>query len=345
MKKKVLLAILCGSLAMGAFTACGSETEPSAEETAENSENAENAAAESEANETESPEAEADDAYEAGRVSLYGLDGQKMDLEAAYAHFEKALELGKTEANFYLGVLCDWEPYPKKDYGQAKAYYEAAGENPYAQIALGFLYLNGMGIERDEEKAQELFDNAIAQGCADGYYGTAVIAESNRDYTAKMEDLNKVVEEGTEPLYIRRAFRGIGYQYFLGTGVEQDYAKAMEWYEKAVEQGDTTAMTTIGSWYRDGAGVEQDSAKAMEWYEKAVEQGDTDAMSMIGLMYANGMGVGVDYVKAAEWLEKAANLGNAYAMENLGILYEYGLGVEQDSDKAQEWYDKAAAAE
>ena len=82
-----------------------------------------------ETDEEAAKEVEAEEAYEAGRACLYGLDGQKKDLEAAYNYFEKALELGKTEANFYLGVLYDWESYPEQDYEKAKEWidkYEAA---------------------------------------------------------------------------------------------------------------------------------------------------------------------------------------------------------------------------
>ena len=62
---------------------------------------------------------EANTYYETGRACLYGLDGQKIDLEAAYANFEKALNLGNTEANLYLGLLYDWYGYPYRSYKKA----------------------------------------------------------------------------------------------------------------------------------------------------------------------------------------------------------------------------------
>jgi len=31
--------------------------------------------------------------------------------------------------------------------------------------------------------------------------------------------------------------------------VERDYAKAREWYEKAADKGNTSAMVTLGSFY------------------------------------------------------------------------------------------------
>ena len=34
---------------------------------------------------------------------------------------------------------------------------------------------------------------------------------------------------------------GLGYMYYAGEGVETDYTKALEWFEKAAELGDETA--------------------------------------------------------------------------------------------------------
>jgi hypothetical protein len=66
----------------------------------------------------------------------------------------------------------------------------------------------------------------------------------------------------------------IGDLYYYGAGVEQDYTKAMEWYEKAADLGKATAMKNIGYLYENGLGVEQDSAKAQEWYDKAENLGN-----------------------------------------------------------------------
>ena len=55
--------------------------------------------------------------------------------------------------------------------------------------------------------------------------------------------------------------------------MDQDYAKALEWLEKAADLGNATAMSNIGYFYKNGYGVEQDYEKALEWYEKAADLG------------------------------------------------------------------------
>ena len=364
MKEKFFASILIGTLVISAFSGCGNSAQESteamapsiditagtgtneAEETARTEEDAgakaEEEAAAKAAEEEAARQEEANTYYETGRAYLYGLDGKEFNLEAAYTNFEKALELEKTEANFYLGLLYDWYGYPEKDYEKAVAYYEAAGDDPYAQLALGYLYYFGDGVEEDKAKAQEIYESVIAEGYVEGYLGIGDIANDDGDYVTAFECYNKVLG-GKEQAYVAAAMYSIGYMYDYRQGVEQDYAQAMEWYEKAAILGESNAMNNIGYLYMNGLGVEQDYTTALEWYMKAADLGNSTAMANIGYMYYNGLGVEQNYTTALEWNMNAADLGDSIAMTNIGYMYENGLGVEQDLEKAQEWYDKAVA--
>ena len=57
--------------------------------------------------------------------------------------------------------------------------------------------------------------------------------------------------------------------YSWGMIAEQDYVKAMDFYERAYELGAKDAAISIGDMYKEGLGVEQDATKAEEWYAKA----------------------------------------------------------------------------
>jgi len=122
----------------------------------------------------------------------------------------------------------------------------------------------------------------------------------------------------------------------------QDYAKALEWYEKAAAEDNADAMFKLGLLYHNGQGVAQNNAKAIEWYEKAADKGNTDAMVNLGMHYANGLGVARNYAKAREWYEKAAAKDNAIAMVNLAVLYHNGQGVARNYAKARELLNRAA---
>jgi len=115
--------------------------------------------------------------------------------------------------------------------------------------------------------------------------------------------------------------------------------------QAGADYGNALSMGMLGSLYADGAGVEKDYAKAREWYEKAAAKDRVLAalaMNNLGVLYENGQGVPQDFVKAREWYEKAAAKDYAPAMHNLGMLYDNGQGLVQDYAKAREWFEKAA---
>jgi TPR repeat protein len=76
----------------------------------------------------------------------------------------------------------------------------------------------------------------------------------------------------------------------------------------------------LGDLFYDGRGVAQDYGRAREWYEKAADAGNASAMTNLGWLYEKGMGVTQDYSKAREWYQKAADAGNADAKEALAHL-------------------------
>ncbi|KAI8600659.1 kinase-like domain-containing protein [Dissophora ornata] len=138
------------------------------------------------------------------------------------------------------------------------------------------------------------------------------------------------------------ATSNIGEMYHMGLGVERDYTKAMEWYLKASDTGHSTAKFNIGGMYLSGSGVVQDYTKAMEWYLEASDAGHSGAKVNIGELYRNGYGTEQDYIKAMEWNLKASDAGSSTAKFNIGEMYRDGQGVEQNYAKAMEWYVKAS---
>ena len=46
--------------------------------------------------------------------------------------------------------------------------------------------------------------------------------------------------------------------YYNGQGVDQDYAKALEWYKLAALQGNPQAQFKLGKMFNNGQGVDQD---------------------------------------------------------------------------------------
>ncbi|KAF9352972.1 hypothetical protein BGX26_009247 [Mortierella sp. AD094] len=82
-------------------------------------------------------------------------------------------------------------------------------------------------------------------------------------------------------------FINVGQMYENGHGVPQEYSKAVDWYQKAANQGHAIAQHNLGSMYKCGQGVAQDHFKAVEWYQKAASQGEVVAQKDLGEMYAD----------------------------------------------------------
>ncbi|MDE6027743.1 MAG: sel1 repeat family protein [Muribaculaceae bacterium] len=139
-----------------------------------------------------------------------------------------------TEQIYEIGL----KAYQAADYPNAVLWFGKAveDEDPKAQFYLGYCYLNGYGVENDNEKAATLFTKSSLKG-------------------------------------IRAAQHNLGCLYFNGLGVEQDQAKAVELFRKSAEQGYADAQNNLGYCYDHGLGVEQDYEEALKWYRKAAAQG------------------------------------------------------------------------
>ena len=64
----------------------------------------------------------------------------------------------------------------------------------------------------------------------------------------------------------------LGICYQNGTGVEKNFQKAFELYQKATEQGSALAQCNLGICYQNGIGVKKNTQKAVELYQKAAEK-------------------------------------------------------------------------
>jgi TPR repeat protein len=119
----------------------------------------------------------------------------------------------------------------------------------------------------------------------------------------------------------------LGKRYFYGEGVTKDYAKAVEWWTKAAEQGNADAQYSLGDCYFNGYGVRKDNDKAAYWYAKAANQGHGEAQWNLGICYVHGYGVVHDDDMGMYWLE----LANKQGVGNLGALYQYGSGQSYEN--------------
>ena len=68
----------------------------------------------------------------------------------------------------------------------------------------------------------------------------------------------------------------LGFSYYWGHGVSQDYAKALSLYSIACDAGNADACVWLGEMYRDERGVTKDWHRARTYYKRACDLGDGD---------------------------------------------------------------------
>jgi uncharacterized protein len=100
-----------------------------------------------------------------------------------------------------------------------------------------------------------------------------------------------------------------------------DYPTAMRLFAPSAERGDAWAQSYVGFMYWEGLGVAQNFATAAQWSQLAADKGNGDAQQNLAMAYKNGWGFPVDYVEAHMWFnlasmyQKTDDLRNKAAME------------------------------
>lgn len=108
----------------------------------------------------------------------------------------------------------------------------------------------------------------------------------------------------------------------------------VELYKCAIEEGDPAAMNDLGALYYDGRGCEQDFTKAVYYYDMAAKNGSRQAQENLGYCYYYGRNVPVDYEKAFHYFALGAFDGHLISLYKIGDMYQNGYYVEKNPAEA-----------
>lgn len=121
----------------------------------------------------------------------------------------------------------------------AKCKKAAVKGNVIAQNTLGFLYLNGQGVDRDYTEAVRWFEQAAQQEYREAQYNLAIM-------------------------------------YNLGQGTQQDKVQGAHWMKRAADYAYAPAQNALADLYYKGEGVELDYVLAYVYWELAEKNGVKD---------------------------------------------------------------------
>lgn len=217
----------------------------------------------------------------------------------------------------------------------------AENGHPSALVDLGAIYLYGDIVVRNEKRAFECFQRAAEEKDAKGYYNLGVCFNNgfgcDKDSERALKNFKKAAELGD-----------VHARYVLGCiHADKDSSiysptLAFECFNLGASKQHPGAEFELGKCYSEGIGVEIDKQAAFHWIRRAARHDYSHAQGHTALCYLFGEGVEKDFNMAFQWARRSAAFGSPVGMFALGLCYEKGYGVEVDLEEAKKHYELAA---
>lgn len=252
---------------------------------------------------------------------------------------ENLIKQNNAEEIFKLGNRYYHLPYSDR----AVLYYKKAEELGFEKAKYGIArcYYNGIGVNKDYEKAYKLFSEIMEDDIEAKYYIGLMYYNGryvNQDYEKAYNILNELADKND--FYAKKI---IAEMYYFGRYVEKDYTKAFELYKSLYEERkDDYSLAILTECYYFGRGTEKDYKIARE-YGELYEQKNNDVYVeyYLGEIYFLGKQTEKDYKKAKNYFEKAIVDDADISYYYLGLIYQSGgYGIEKDELKAKEYFYK-----
>ncbi|XP_029895628.1 protein sel-1 homolog 1 isoform X1 [Aquila chrysaetos chrysaetos] len=297
---------------------------------------------------------EAEDVYQTG-MKILNESSKKAQKKEAYQYLLKAADMNHTKAMEKVSYALLFGDYLKQNIQSSKELFEKLTEegSPKGQMALGFLYASGLGVNSSQAKALVYYTfgalggNLIAHMILGYRYwaGIGVLQSCESALTHYRLVANHVASDisltgGTVVQRIRLADEVENPGMASGM-LEEDL---IQYYQFLAEKGDVQAQVGLGQLHlHGGRGVEQNHQRAFEYFNQAANAGNSHAMAFLGKMYSEGSDVVPQSNETAlQYFKKAADMGNPVGQSGLGMAYLYGRGVPVNYELALKYFQKAA---
>ena len=323
--------------------------------------------------------ADNNDAYACATLAdIYGSD--KKDFDKAVKYYQKAADLGNAYAMSRLGdlylhgssdvlpvnpekacelykasaqlgyvnamkTMCDKYLYGDNrilhDSNEYIIWLKKAAEagDIKSMIRLAKEYQKGENIGKNLMNFKKWLLKAVDLGSKDAYYYLGKQQEDEGDIYSAI----KYYEAGEE-------WNLLGNLFLVGKKVPKDNEKGIYYYEKAIADGNISAMKDLGelflkgeNWY--GAQLPTNIPKGIMYMEMAANNGDSGAMKDLGEYYIDGDYIPRDIQKGIFWYEKAIENNEFFAAGKLAEMYLEGDKIPQNIQRAFELYQQDANSE
>jgi len=228
-----------------------------------------------------------------------------------------------------IGNYRGYAEFKMAHYDTARRIWEALDARNFGEAAfnLGLLYEDGLGVDKNIDRALAYYRRGADNGSAKAVFRLGIV------YWLGTPDIPKNEAEGRRYLSIAAAGGDHEAARYLAAAapvadadvlLAADRALAggqptegVRLLSEAAERGDARAQSRLAWYYETGRGVERNLDKAAFWFQRAAEGGNGEAMYALSVMFATGAGQARDPALAENWLRKSAATGYPPAINDL----------------------------
>ena len=268
---------------------------------------------------------------EQAEVQLYG-EGVPVDFSKAAVLYGQAADLGSPKAMMRLSAL--YRKGTGVELSQEKAKAASLDYAP-AQAALGISYLEGRGVEKDENLGYDWIRKAAENGhtLSRVMTGERLLSQADNEQSKHtgQEYIDSILQNASpQELYT------ISYSFGHGLRLTKNPEKARYWAKAAADKGSVNGTYYLGELYWNAKEVPE----ALKCFEKAAEMGLTAAELQTGRIYLYGAeGVAKNPAKAVYWMKKAAPIASNEDLLTLVGLELSGPRAVKNHEDAQKYLD------
>ncbi|KAI8969074.1 hypothetical protein BDF20DRAFT_990903 [Mycotypha africana] len=257
-----------------------------------------------------------------------------------------------------------------QDYKLAKEYLSFSADLGYgpAQRALAIMYADGLGTTKDEEKANELLQRAIAQG--DPHTVSFMTQHQNHKHKTSVKSallsFEKAAKSGSltaqlslAGLLQRAGQHTLAFQWFetaakntfnQNSNNKHEQMSLLDFSVGFVTQRNTARLMVARYRFNGWGGVKQDCFWAFQEFKALSNSGFPNAHYWLAACYEEGVYdktnnqqiVQPDLKQALNYYKKSAEAGDRDGQFQLAYMLANGLGVPKSTQAALPWFMKAA---
>lgn len=298
-------------------------------------------------------------------------------LEQAKHYLLLASQQGYEEASFLLGFYYDAELFvDEHHYETAAKYYQKAIGSYKAKIRLGYLYQNGLGLEKSETSAFKLYSKAFYDDqihddidyysyvcgllgeCYERGLGVSASKKQSHHFYKllykKLGSREKILRKIAVLKDLADPQKLSSKELYYQENCYRPAELAFYYMKSLAINNDPVAQFELAEYYLQGFGTTQSDVEAVRYYNKSKNNGYEKAIEKIGSIFKTGksllpinpksrLGAFKLGKEIKIFQDYADNKNDAISQFVMGISYKYGEGRRQSNEKAFEYFQKSAS--